>query len=466
VLGATDWQHVPTAHDPGPQPTIAATAISARMAFDGTGMLLVGDGDTWRFDGVDWTRLALRPPCLSPAFVQTLHWFSGSGETLLLETDSQGNGFFTGRAFGWNGSAWREAATSGAMPQRVDFGIADDPAHGSLVLFGGWAPSGLLGDTWTLVGSTWMQQHPTQSPSPRMFATMATDMNRGGVLLFGGWSPALADTWSWDGANWSLSAVSGPPARMWAGAASVPSSGHVLMFGGYSQPGATLDDTWEWNGAQWTARGTTNFYSTWVHSMDFDTTLQRAVAVGTFSLGSGNHGVISWNGNAWVPADPPGAGGVFVASDPYRGRTMVGSTTPQFLSLLTPTPAATLRVGSGCAAGPPPVLDALEQPRLGEPAFALEVATGAPNAPTLFALGLGANNLALGNGCTLLVAQTFAPLGAVANAAGISTLPLPVPSLPILRGIGMRVQAAVADPARGAFGGFTLTNGLLLRPGD
>ena len=139
---------------------------------------------------------------------------------------------------------------------------------------------------------------------------------------------------------------------------------------------------------------------------------------------------------------------------------------PQFLSLLTPTPASAVHVGSGCAAGPPPVLDALEQPRLGEPAFALEVATGAPNAPTLFVLGLAANNLALGNGCTLLVAQAFAPIGAVANAAGISTLPLPIPSLPLLRGLGVRAQAAVADPARGAFGGCTLTNGLLLRPGD
>jgi hypothetical protein len=463
ALDATDWHRLPTAHDPGPQPTVTATFFSARMAFDGTGMLLVGDGGTWRFDGVDWRLLALRPR--SYALVDGLRWFSGTAETMLLEAD-YGTGYFTGEAFAWDGSAWRRAAPSGSVPPRVGFGLAEDPARSTLVLFGGWAPSGPLGDTWTWNAATWTRLQPVHSPSPRMYATMATDAIQGGVLLFGGWSPALADTWLWNGTDWSQIAFGGPPPRLQAAAAAVPSTGHILMSGGYSGPGRQLDDTWEWDGVQWTARGMTPFAQ--FTSMDFDWTLQQPVAVGTASNGMGQiHHLLTWSGSSWTPADlSPGIPAELVASDPYRRTTIVAGSSVQVPGVLTQTPATAVRFDSGCAAGRPPLLDALELPRLGEPAFGLEVATGAPNAPTLFVLGLTVNNLALGNGCTLLVDQTFAPVAAAANAGGVCTLPLPIPILPILRGLGMRAQAAVADPARGAFAGFTLTNGLLLRPGD
>ena len=45
-------------------------------------------------------------------------------------------------------------------------------------------------------------------------------------------------------------------------------------------------------------------------------------------------------------------------------------------------------------------------------------------------------------------------------------LPLPIPADLALRGVAFTSQTAVADGVRGLFGGFTLTDGLLITIGD
>jgi hypothetical protein len=77
--------------------------------------------------------------------------------------------------------------------------MAYDAATGTVVLFGGFGSSSLLGDTWTWNGTTWTQQHPATSPSARDVAAVA-DAATGTVVLFGGGSPdggVFGDTWTW-----------------------------------------------------------------------------------------------------------------------------------------------------------------------------------------------------------------------------------------------------------------------------
>ncbi len=81
--------------------------------------------------------------------------------------------------------------------------MADDPATGQVLLFGG-ATSGTASadDTWEWSGSTWVPLAPATSPTARGGAAMAYDASTGQLLLFGGaTSPAVDvyDTWEWTG---------------------------------------------------------------------------------------------------------------------------------------------------------------------------------------------------------------------------------------------------------------------------
>jgi hypothetical protein len=93
--------------------------------------------------------------------------------------------------------------------------------RGELVLFGGIAaadPTVDLGDTWTRTGGVWRLRRPPVSPSPRFDAVMADDPAAGAIVLFGGrrrgpGAGLLEDTWSWDGETWSRRhTAAAPPA--------------------------------------------------------------------------------------------------------------------------------------------------------------------------------------------------------------------------------------------------------------
>ncbi len=93
--------------------------------------------------------------------------------------------------------------------------MADDIAHGNVVLFGGRN----FGDTWTWNGTDWSKRTPAHSPYLRLDIGMAYDAH-GQVVLFGGTCAGdCADTWTWDGTDWTqhplgtigVSQRSGPP---------------------------------------------------------------------------------------------------------------------------------------------------------------------------------------------------------------------------------------------------------------
>ena len=64
----------------------------------------------------------------------------------------------------------------------------------------------------------------------------------------------MADTWEWDGGDWTEVAASGPPGRYGASAAYDPSSGTILVFGGIDSVSTQhfLDESWSWDGTTWT----------------------------------------------------------------------------------------------------------------------------------------------------------------------------------------------------------------------
>jgi hypothetical protein len=135
-----------------------------------------------------------------------------------------------------------------------------------VVLFGGSDnPSSLncLSDTWEWNGITWTQRTPVAAPPGRVYHAMAYDSARGVTVVFGGISMAggglMADTWEWNGTNWTQrTPATSPPVRYAHAMVFDSARGVTVLFGGdpffISGSGSPLSDTWEWNGTNWTQR--------------------------------------------------------------------------------------------------------------------------------------------------------------------------------------------------------------------
>ena len=151
---------------------------------------------------------------------------------------------------------WVQRTTPTAPSFRFAYGMTFDAARSQIVFFGG-ANYGLFNETWVWSGTGWTQKFPASSPPVRRYPQMAYDPAIQRVILFGGqsdlnWS-ATADTWSWDGSNWTqLSPATAPPAREGGTMEYLPSIGKLVLFGG-SNSGRTddLSDTWTFNGSNW-----------------------------------------------------------------------------------------------------------------------------------------------------------------------------------------------------------------------
>jgi len=96
----------------------------------------------------------------------------------------------------FGGAAWGQGSIYGArclppMHPRQRQGIAFDAAAANAVLFGGSTTAPLssgssLADTWTWDGTNWTQQFPPISPPARTWTSIACDEASRTVFLFGG----------------------------------------------------------------------------------------------------------------------------------------------------------------------------------------------------------------------------------------------------------------------------------------
>jgi hypothetical protein len=150
-------------------------------------------------------------------------------------------------------------------PSRDTAVLVFDAARGVLVMYGGRdvpaaATAGTGGegkipyaaDTWTWNGSDWTEQHPTHHPV--LFVPYATyDYARSEVVLMG-FGPSGMETWTYDGADWTPHpAAQGKPdpPRIQGWLSFDPASRTVVTFGGFNSGGADLSAVWDWDGQTW-----------------------------------------------------------------------------------------------------------------------------------------------------------------------------------------------------------------------
>jgi hypothetical protein len=242
------------AYDPALGKIVAFGGVYAAMMAGRTSPYVYAD--TWTFDGKTWSE---QHPATSPParFGAAMAFDPRIGKLVLFG----GNGSGPRDTWTYDGTNWTKQKPATRPPARGEPAMAYDPAHGNLVLFGGSrfavhpcgaGPFADSGDTWTYNGTNWTRHSPTRSPSPRRGAVMANDPATGQLILFGGayathdcGSVELNDTWTYSGTTWSRLAPSiRPSVRETPSMAYDEHTSQLIIFGGETLAGGNKADTW------------------------------------------------------------------------------------------------------------------------------------------------------------------------------------------------------------------------------
>jgi uncharacterized protein (TIGR03437 family) len=153
----------------------------------------------------------------------------------------------------WDGSNWTQQSAPASPSARFEHAMAYDSTHGQVVLFGGINTNGILQDTWVWDGANWTGKAPSTSPPARDYHALAFDSAHGQVVLFGGMDVNLNnldDTWLWDGSNWTQQSPQTSPVARYGHAMAYDSAhDQTVLYGGTGANGSLIGDTWAWEGA-------------------------------------------------------------------------------------------------------------------------------------------------------------------------------------------------------------------------
>jgi hypothetical protein len=216
VFDGAEWTQV---EDIGPSPRTrhAATFDSIRqrvVVFGGVqniGGTKTFVNDTWEWDGQSWTQMEANGP--GPRSDHVMAFDSIRNRTVLFGGGVAGAGGAIqplGDTWEWNGDNWTEVSDIGPGPRNL---AAMTSAGGAVILHGG-ALGDLMGDTWQWVGGGWSKVQE-MGPSPRGAHALAYDSDRQRVVLFGGESNEpgagyLGDTWEAPGVPAPVAGGPGP----------------------------------------------------------------------------------------------------------------------------------------------------------------------------------------------------------------------------------------------------------------
>jgi hypothetical protein len=148
----TRWSHLGPAHSPSCRilPQSAYDAARAKMVlFGGASSATCASGwsdigDTWTWDGTDWTPLQpSNPPSARSAGAMAYDYYSST--TILFSGSNN-----TADTWAWDGTGWARQSPAGSPGTRSHASIAYDSPSSALLLFGGENPNGpWYLDTWS-----------------------------------------------------------------------------------------------------------------------------------------------------------------------------------------------------------------------------------------------------------------------------------------------------------------------------
>jgi hypothetical protein len=482
----TNWvQRMPAASPPPQQFSGMAYDLprACTVLFSGEEQGGAARGDTWEWNGSNWTQRApspVPPPRNAASVYDPIRsrtvLFGGQGvvgSNVVMFADT----------WEWDGVHWLQRATASSPPGRCSHALAFDSQRGRTLLFGGLdSQFTSIGDTWQWDGSIWTQLASVTSPAARSAHALAYDSVRDRVVLFGGVSvafgPVFGDTWEWDGGNWTQRVpAQSPPARQQTALAFDRARGRTVLFGGAPSSnvvGTIFADTWEWDGTNWSPAGSANAPPRRLeHALAYDAARGRTVLFGGFGGANGSYVELQdtweWDGIDWTQrataSSPPGRRGHVLAFDAARGRTVLfGSSSFTDTWEYGPvTPGTWVPFGTGCAgsAGVPVLAGVSELRPYPGNNLTVEVAPVPANTAAVFSLGLSRTQwsglslpLPLDNlgmpGCALFASDDASMLRFAAGS--VASLTIPIPNNQVFVGLTFYTQAFALDPSANAAG--------------
>ena len=326
------------------------------MAYDSaTDQLIIFGGstasgllnDTWTWNGTTWTQLF---PATSPSARDFASMAYDSATSQLILFGGYGvsgdNNESLNDTWSWNGTTWTELSPATSPPVRTSAAMADDPATGQLILFGGDVAGGggadIYNDTWNWNGTDWIQLSPTEVPPASEGASMAYDTAASQFILYGGEGDGVGydATYYWNGTNWTPTdfvngVFQGGAGDTFASPLTYdPVTGQLLLFeGGNGQgpdgpgnappPPAVLNETWTWNGSIWTQLAPASSPSPReAASMAYDSATNQLILFGGQTEGAETLYNDTWVWGAATVGDLP----VTSVLVPSNGTTLSGST--------------------------------------------------------------------------------------------------------------------------------------------
>jgi uncharacterized protein (TIGR03437 family) len=317
VFDGTKWTQKSPAKSPPPRSGHAMAYDSVHhqvLMFGGVSLnILYGTtqvfNDTWAWDGTNWTQqfsdISPQPRAGHAMAYDSANdrvvLFGGSPEDLTVGFDTLYNDTWL-----WDGTNWNWVGLIPSPSGRAGVAMAYDSAHGQTVLFGGNNQTNEeLNDTWLWNGSAWTQKFPQTSPLVRISPGMAYDSAQSQVVMFGGSSVVGnlftndADTWVWNGTNWTQEQpATSPPGRTGPALAYDTVHSQVVAFGGVGVAFADLNDTWTWGAASSTGYSCSNTTPPVITSVD------SASAYGGYDYFTSGSWLEIKGSNMADPADP------------------------------------------------------------------------------------------------------------------------------------------------------------------
>ncbi|MEM7202258.1 MAG: hypothetical protein AAF628_18455 [Planctomycetota bacterium] len=227
-----EWRAVPTdTARPSARwnPGLANTFSGAVLLFGGESRSRFL-GDTWRFDGSDWSLLGPGPSPRTESGMTGTPW-NGGTVVLFGGLTARSPDVVTDELWLHDSAGWRVVPSQGLWPRgRREAAMAYDPARDRVVLFGGRDTSGVRSNaTWEWDGMAWHARTPATRPPAMAGHRLAFDPTTNTCLALR-WN---GDAWRWDGSDWTQVATCEPfGVRNGAGLGFDPSTGEVVAFGG------------------------------------------------------------------------------------------------------------------------------------------------------------------------------------------------------------------------------------------
>ncbi|MDO8349015.1 MAG: hypothetical protein Q7T30_02175, partial [Planctomycetota bacterium] len=384
----SSWTPVPTTQSPSAQGANSSfTADPARGLVWFFENLVTFNNTVWAWDGTNWAPELAAPHPAGGADAFTFD--AARGRAVLITTK-------TAARSEWDGSRWHRLAAGGPSGRYMTAQVFDS-ARGETLVFGGLLDNPTtsipLGDTWGWNGTTWRHAAST-GPSARHGMAAAFDSGRGRVVLVGGVDGSFSyrnDHWEWDGLGWTLVAASTPIQQTSGVMGYDPLRGRLVLADG-------LQRTWEYVGAQWTQIPVAaSPYSYDGTPLVWDASRQRlqGILIGVDYVSRR----FEYDGTQWTPLFQDSG---LLSYDTVRGRML--NYRPEALTVTTTTPATAPSHGVPCGGTTTETsLTAFGVPRPGDATFHLDLRAQATQRPALLGFGLTGANLPLGNGCALLL---------------------------------------------------------------